>query len=101
LAKRPLLKPIEKSAEGVLIRFKVQPRASRAEIVGLHGDAVRIRLSAPPVDGGANEALTQFLAKRLKVSRSTVRLVSGRASRSKLIAISGLTPEEVAAHLEL
>ncbi len=85
----------------MLIRFKVQPRASRNEIVGLHGDAVRIRLSAPPVDGGANEALTRFLAERLKVSRSRVRLVSGQASRSKLIAISGLTPEEVAARLQL
>ena len=79
----------------------VQPRASRTEVVGRHGDAVRVRLSAPPVDGQANDELIRFLANLLGVRQSAVRLVSGEGSRSKTVAISGATLEEVAARLGL
>lgn len=72
----PDLKAIEQSANGVLLRIRVQPRASRNEIVGLHGDTVRVRLSAPPVDGQANDELIRFLSQQLDVPRSAVRLVS-------------------------
>jgi hypothetical protein len=94
-------KPISPTAQGVLVRIKLQPRASRDELVGLHGDAIRIRLCAPPVDGSANDALIRFLADRLNLPRSSVRLVSGQTSRSKAIAISGVAPEEVAERLGL
>jgi hypothetical protein len=69
--------------------------------MGLYGDAVRIRLSAAPVDGSANDALVRFLAELLHVPRSTVRLVSGQTSRSKVVAIRGVVPEEVVARLGL
>jgi uncharacterized protein (TIGR00251 family) len=65
----------------------------------VHGDALRVRLAAPPVDGAANEALTRFLAERLRVPRSAVRLVSGETSRTKLVDVDGLDPGELSARL--
>jgi uncharacterized protein (TIGR00251 family) len=79
----------------------VQPRASREEVAGLAGNAVRVRLTAPPVDGAANEALVRFLATRLRVSRSDVALISGRTSRTKVVEITGLSPEDTALRLGL
>ncbi|MFU8858671.1 MAG: DUF167 domain-containing protein [Deferrisomatales bacterium] len=73
----------------------VQPRASRDEIAGLQGDAIRVRLTAPPVDGEANEALVRFLARRLGVARRAVTLVRGQSGRRKALRIEGLPPEEV------
>jgi uncharacterized protein (TIGR00251 family) len=87
--------PIQAVAGGVLLRLRVQPRASRDEVVGLHGDAVRIRLRAPPVDGAANEALVRFLSEQLQVPRSTVQLTSGQTSRSKVVMITGADLEQV------
>lgn len=95
------MKPIEQSANGVRVRLRIQPRASRNEVVGLHGDAVKVRLSAPPVDGAANEALVRFLAEQLGVTRSAVRLLSGQTSRLKVVVIDGLQVEEVTARLDL
>ena len=97
----PITKPVEQSADGVLVRIRVQPRASRAEVVGLHGDRVRVRLSAPPVDGQANDELIRFLSQQLDVPRSAVRLVSGAGSRSKTIMISGARVVDVTARLRL
>ncbi|MGZ8397922.1 MAG: DUF167 domain-containing protein [Gemmatimonadales bacterium] len=85
----------------MLVRFRVQPRASRDEIVGLHGEAVRIRLTAPPVDDSANDALVRFIAELLCLPRPAVRLVAGRSSRSKVVAITGATLEEVRSRLGL
>lgn len=95
------MKPIEQSADGVRMRLRIQPRASHNEVTGFHGDAVKIRLSAPPVDGAANESLVRFLAEQLGVTRSAVRLVSGQSSRLKVVAIHGLRVEEVTARLNL
>jgi uncharacterized protein (TIGR00251 family) len=79
---------------------RVQPRASRTEVAGPYGDAVRIRLTAPPVDGAANEALVRFLAERLEVPRSAVRIEGGGASgRSKVVAIDGIDPDTAARRL--
>lgn len=71
----------------------VQPRASRTELAGQYGDALKVRLAAPPVGGAANEALVRFLAELLEVPRSAVRLERGAAGRSKLVAVQGLTVE--------
>lgn len=71
----------------------VQPRASRSEIVGPHGDALKVRLAAPPVDGAANEELVRLLAKELDVSRSSIEIVSGLTSRRKTVRVSGATTE--------
>ncbi len=82
-----------------LLRIHVQPRASRTEVVGWHGDAIKIRVKAPPVDGAANTELIQFLAKRLGVQRRDVTIRSGTTSRTKRIAIAGHTASEVTATL--
>ena len=69
---------------------------------GLYGDALRIRLTAPPVDGAANEALVRFLAERLEVPRSAVAdLMAGPGSRAKVVAVDGIGPEEAARRLGL
>jgi uncharacterized protein len=79
------------------VRFsvRVQPRASRSEVVGVHGDALKIRLSAPPVDGAANSALVEFLADVFAVARRDVRILAGEASRSKIVEIEGITERVV------
>jgi len=79
------------------VRFavRVQPRASRSEVVGVHGEALRIRLSAPPVGGAANEQLVIFLADIFAVSRRSVRILAGESSRSKLVEIDGVTERAV------
>ena len=77
------------------VPFYVQPRASKTEVVGRHGAAIKIRVKAPPVDGAANEELVRFLAKRFKVPRTAVELVSGSSSRHKQIAIEGVTATEI------
>ena len=77
------------------VHLYVQPRTSKTEVVGRHGDAIKIRVKAPPVDGAANEELIRFLAKRFKVPRKAVELVSGSSSRHKQIAIEGVTPAEI------
>jgi uncharacterized protein (TIGR00251 family) len=93
------LPPISATATGVRLRLRVQPRASREEIAGVAGDAIRIRLTAPPVDGTANDALVRFLAILLKVPRSSVELASGRTARTKLVAVTGVSVEEAARRL--
>jgi len=79
------------------VRFsvRVQPRASKTELAGIHGDALKIRLSAPPVDGAANDALVEFLAETFAVPRRNVRLVSGESSRSKIVEIDGINERAV------
>ena len=76
------------------VRFgvRLQPRASRSGIVGVHGEALKVRVHAPPVDGAANEALVAFLAESLGVPRGAVRIVAGAASRTKVVEIAGITP---------
>ena len=95
---RPL-PPISATATGVRLRLRIQPRASREEIAGVAGEAIRIRLTAPPVDGAANEALVRFLAALLRVPRSAVELVSGQTGRTKLVAVTGVSVEETTRRL--
>lgn len=80
-----------REGEGV-VRFAVhaQPRASRSEIVGLHGDALKVRLAAPPVDGAANEALVELIARSLGVARRAVRIAAGASSRAKTVEVEGV-----------
>ena len=77
------------------VHFYVQPRASKTEVVGRYGDAIKIRVKAPPVDGAANDELIRFLSKRFKVPRKAVELVSGSSSRHKQVAIEGMTATEI------
>lgn len=86
-------------ARGASIRVSVhvQPRASRSEVVGTHGSALKVRIQAPPVEGAANEAVINLLAERLGVPRRAVRIVAGSSSRSKTVEIDGTTEEAVRA----
>jgi uncharacterized protein (TIGR00251 family) len=85
--------------KGSLVRFAVhvQPRASRSEIVGQHGVALKVRLQAPPVDGAANDALVRLLAESLGVSQRSVRVVAGATSRAKTVEVDGTTEDAVRA----
>jgi uncharacterized protein (TIGR00251 family) len=93
--------PISISPSGARLCLRVQPRASRDEITGIAGDAIRVRLTAPPVDGAANEALLRFLADRLDVARSALTLVAGLTARTKVVVVDGLSAEEVRRRLGL
>jgi len=81
---------IEKGG-AVIFWVRVQPRASRDEIVGEYQDALKIRLTAPPVDNRANEVLRKLLASRLKVPLAAVRITSGEHSRTKRVEVHGVT----------
>jgi uncharacterized protein (TIGR00251 family) len=91
--------PISPTATGVLLRLRVQPRASREEVAGVTADTIRLRLTAPPVDGAANEALIRFLAAKLNVPQSALELVSGRTGRTKVVAVTGVSVVEAARRL--
>jgi uncharacterized protein len=82
-----------------LLHLRVIPRARRTEISGRRGDAILVRLAAPPVDGAANDALIAFLAERLEIPRRQIALARGATTRDKTIAIDGLSPAEIARRL--
>jgi uncharacterized protein (TIGR00251 family) len=83
------------------VRFTVhaQPRASRTELIGWHGDAVKIRVAAPPVEGAANAELIALLAKKLGVPKSAVRILKGERGRRKLVEVKGVAAEYAMARL--
>ncbi len=78
-----------------IIKVKLTPRSSRNEIIGKTDDVVRVKLTAPPVEGKANKALVQFLAKKLGRPKRDVEIVSGERSRLKTIRVHGMSIEEV------
>ena len=86
---------------GVEIVIHAQPRASRSEVVGLHGDALKVRLAAPPVDGAANADLIRVMAKVLGVPKSSVEVTRGHSGKSKVVRIAGLAVEVARARLKL
>lgn len=82
--------------EDLVLVVRVQPRASRDEIVGPHGDSLKVRITAPPVDGKANAHLIKYLAKAFGVARSCVELIAGETGREKRLRIKspGKVPDE-------
>jgi uncharacterized protein len=84
----------------LLIRVKVQPKASADAIVGEHAGALKIRVAAAPEDGKANRAALEFLAGRLGLRKSAISIVSGERSRDKLFAVRGLTKGEILHRLQ-
>ena len=82
--------PIKESADAVAFAVKVHPRAKKNAITGEIGDALKLSLTTPPVEGRANEACVEFFAKLLKVPRSSVTIASGQSSRNKVIRIAGV-----------
>jgi uncharacterized protein len=78
------------TADGrITLTLHIQPGAKKTEFAGLHGDALKIRLAAPPVDGKANEALIKFVAETLGLAKSAVNLKSGQTSRRKVLEVQG------------
>ena len=83
------------AANATLLSVRIQPRASKNELVHMEGGKVKIRLTAPPVDGAANEALVRYLSDFLSVPKSQIEIVSGHSSRDKVVRIGGLNREDV------
>lgn len=86
------------AADGrITLTLHIQPGAKKTEFAGLHGDALKIRLAAPPVDGKANDALVKFIAETLGLPRAAVHLKSGQTSRRKVLEVSGADLASIAA----
>jgi uncharacterized protein len=86
---------IEVNPEGITFAVKLHPRARKNAVIGELGDALKLSLTAPPVEGKANAACIQFLATLLKVPRSSVTIASGLSSRRKVIRVLGLSADEL------
>lgn len=83
------------TADGAILSVHVQPKAASTGCAGLHGDALKIRVAAPPSDGAANDELRRFLARRCHVPLGAVELVAGAGSRQKRLMIRGVTAEQL------
>lgn len=90
----------ERTPEGLRLRVRVQPRSSRTRVCGVLGEAVKVQVTAAPVEGAANEALLGALAKWLSVPRRTVTLVHGQTARDKVVQIAARSPADMAARIE-
>lgn len=88
-------------ADGVRFRVHLTPRSSKEAVGGLYGDALKIKVKAPPVDGKANEALLKLLSKKIGVPAAKISIASGLTGRTKTIRVEGLGPDEVKARLGL
>lgn len=86
---------IESIKGGVRIHFFIQPKASRNEVIGPHNNEIKIKLSAPPVDGKANEELIDYLSDIFSVPKRQIILVKGETNRHKTVDIIGVPPEQV------
>jgi uncharacterized protein len=92
---------IQNSPTGATFAVRVHPRAKKNAITGEVGDALKLALTAPPVDDKANEACIDFFAKLLKVPRSSVTIAAGQTSRTKVIRVAGLSAEELRQRLKI
>lgn len=86
---------VEQSREGVTFSVKLHPKAKRERISGLLGDALKLEITAPPINGRANEACISFFSKVLKVPRSSITIAAGLSSRNKVIRITGISAASV------
>jgi len=91
--------PVHDTPGGAAFSVKLHPRAKKNAITGELGDALKVSLTAPPINGKANEACIEFFAKLLEVPRSSVTIASGQTSRQKVIRVTGLSAEEVRKHI--
>jgi len=90
---------LDGAGDGVIIRLHIAPKARHNEVQGTHGSALKIRLTAPPVEGAANRALVEFLAERLGVRRQQIAIVSGQHSRDKVVQVQSVTVEQAIGRL--
>ena len=92
---------LRETSDGVYLSVKLQPRASRNQIQGIHGNELKIAVTAPPVDSAANAAHIEVLADHLKLTRSCIQLTRGQTSRHKTIFLAGVRADQVTAKLAL
>lgn len=92
--------PWQQTSQGVLLHIHLQPRASRNCLAGLHGQGLKVQLTAPPIKGAANAALLQFLAGLLRLPHSAVALQSGKKSREKRVLIRTTDPDGLIVQLQ-
>ena len=92
--------PVQASGDGVMLTVRALPRASRNQVVGVEQGAIKIKLTAPPVEGAANAALIEFVAEWLGVRKNAVSIVSGEKARHKRVHVAGLTVEAVRRKLQ-
>ena len=85
----------------VTLKIRLQPRASRDGIDGLHGDALKVRVTAPPVEGRANKAVKKLLAEKFGLSPSQIEIIAGERSREKLLRISGISKADMERVLDI
>ncbi len=93
--------PIRESGGAVTFAVKVHPRAKKNAITGEMGEALKIALTAPPVEGRANEAVIEFVAEVLRVPRASVSIAAGQSSRNKVVRVSGVTAAQVQERLRV
>jgi len=86
---------LKEDKNGVVFTVKVQPRSSKNEICGIYGDAVKIKLTSPPVEGEANESLINFLSKSLNICKGQIEIIGGHKSKNKLIKMRGVKRERI------
>lgn len=86
---------VKETADGVTFAVRVLPRSSRNEIVGEAEGVLKIKLTAPPVEGAANKALVEFLSSKFKVAKSRISIVTGQSGRSKVVAVEGINKTEL------
>jgi uncharacterized protein len=86
---------IRETSGGLLLSVRVIPKAKRSEFAGVRGDALLVRLAAPPVDGAANAALVELLSERFEIPRSRVTIVAGERSREKVVRLDGLAAADL------
>ena len=91
--------PIRETPAGTGFRIRVVPRASRSEMAGIQGDALKLRLNAPPVEGKANDECIRFLAELLGVKKAQVTIIAGHTARIKTVAVEGIKAGAVTAIL--
>jgi uncharacterized protein len=84
----------------VRLEVYIQPRAAKTELAGMHGNSIKIRIAAPPVDNAANYALVEFIAERLGIAKRSVRVVSGATSRKKVLEIDDVSADRITAAFE-
>ena len=87
--------PVGETENGVVFNIRVIPRASRCELVGVQGDALKIRITAPPVEGAANKECIRFLSDMLGVKRSQIKIIAGHRSKNKKVSISGIKRRDI------
>jgi len=96
-----MLPCLQETTAGVVLHLQVQPRSSKNQLVGLHGDLLKVKLTSPPVDGAANKCCCEYLAKVFQIAKGRVELIGGDKARQKRILLHGLELAEVEATLVL